>query len=406
MNTFAWSERSIRHRCLEVAALLLIAIAVAPVTAAEVGDPTRWEITPDLVRKTGADKDGNYFVGDMAFTETTLTAAEIGGVSPMGFFNGNKWPGGSIGFQLPAGIEPWQRQNFLAAAEWWRQVSGVRFHETATGTRIVVTTDSGCWSRVGRTGEAQQPLNLDSGCWSVGTIAHEMGHALGMPHEQNRGDRAPHVSVEVLDDGGGSSDCNALIAVNWGTQGGAFVTNYDFASIMHYPSTASLSSARCPSGVMVRINAISAQPPGLPSGSESACLTPLACTQTMGLRVISRRDGWAMALRYGYRIAVSSGGNGSGTVSASGQMDGCGQGCYLVSPQGSFTLNANPAPDSVVRFSGACSGQTCQFAPAGNGEVRVSFIRKSSLMAVASLVSSLMVEDSVIFADGFESPLR
>ena len=111
-----------------------------------------------------------------------------------------------------------------------------------------------------------------------------------------------------------------------------------------------------------------------------------------------------MALRYGYRISVSTGGNGSGTISVSGHRDGCGSGCYLATPAATFGIVATPAADSVARFSGACSGQTCQFSPAGNGEVRVSFIRKSSLVAVALLASSLLTEEPDIFANGFEPP--
>lgn len=62
---------------------------------------------------------------------------------------------------------------------------------------IVIKSDnSGCWSPVGRIGGPQE-LNLQSpGCLSLkGTVMHEMMHALGFLHEQNRWERDDFVTV-------------------------------------------------------------------------------------------------------------------------------------------------------------------------------------------------------------------
>lgn len=56
-------------------------------------------------------------------------------------------------------------------------------------------TNNGCNSYVGRQG-GKQEMNLQSpGCMSEGTIMHEMIHALGFDHEQNRPDRDDYVNI-------------------------------------------------------------------------------------------------------------------------------------------------------------------------------------------------------------------
>lgn len=58
------------------------------------------------------------------------------------------------------------------------------------------STNTGCWSSVGRIGK-RQAINLQSpGCTTkIGTPMHEIMHALGFLHEQNRNDRDSFVRV-------------------------------------------------------------------------------------------------------------------------------------------------------------------------------------------------------------------
>ena len=57
------------------------------------------------------------------------------------------------------------------------------------------SSESGCYSYVGRIG-LQQPINYAPGCTDrYGTVQHEMYHALGFFHEQSRTDRDDFVTI-------------------------------------------------------------------------------------------------------------------------------------------------------------------------------------------------------------------
>ena len=52
-----------------------------------------------------------------------------------------------------------------------------------------------CWSYVGFLGRNSQQISLASDCLKIGTVMHEIIHALGFHHEQSRSDRDQHVEI-------------------------------------------------------------------------------------------------------------------------------------------------------------------------------------------------------------------
>ncbi|XP_055010260.1 astacin-like metalloendopeptidase [Boleophthalmus pectinirostris] len=96
-----------------------------------------------------------------------------------------------------------------------------------------IQPSSGCRSLVGRQG-GLQPLDLKyPECFEVGTIHHELLHALGFHHEHNRWDRDPY--IRVLWDNIRPRDKGEFKKRPSLNQ----ITPYDYNSIMHYNSLSS-----------------------------------------------------------------------------------------------------------------------------------------------------------------------
>nr|BAH71806.1 ACYPI002003 [Acyrthosiphon pisum] len=111
----------------------------------------------------------------------------------------SRWPKGVIPYEISPSFGSSDRQLILSSIDEYKKLTCLKFTpRTSYDTDYIYFTNgnTGCWSSVGKIG-GRQEVNLQSpGCLSKkGTVMHEMLHAAGFMHEQNRPDRDKFVTV-------------------------------------------------------------------------------------------------------------------------------------------------------------------------------------------------------------------
>ena len=160
-----------------------------------------------------------------------------------------RWPRREIPFQIDVNIPNPVRVN-NAIAHWEnntpiRFVPRTRQHQNfVTFTRIAGDRS---FSNIGMLGGEQLIKVSDGATFPI--IIHEIGHTVGLWHEQSRGDRDDFISVVWS---------NVDPAKDTGDDLGQHITdgddvgNYDYCSIMHYPPNALSLDSRQPTIVPIR----------------------------------------------------------------------------------------------------------------------------------------------------------
>lgn len=149
----------------------------------------------------------------------------------------HRWPNGVLVYSIADKLPEASKTKVIAAMTHWEGKTRIRFKKAETGTADYVEfVDPGdpntCQSSVGRVG-GRQVIKVGANC-STGNMIHEIGHALGLTHEQMRKDRDTFVTIhrENLIDDKYWSNFTIKSALYFE------VGDYCYGSIMHYPRDA------------------------------------------------------------------------------------------------------------------------------------------------------------------------
>jgi astacin len=150
---------------------------------------------------------------------------------------GGVWPGAVMKYRY-GDVQRDFIPNIQESMRLWtegaaRQGVQISFREANSNERDVVLFQSsqpGCWATLGYTG-GDQRINLDPSCGSIAVIAHEIGHAFGLIHEQARNDRDQYVNVYY-------ENIMEEAHSQYNKQDSTFGSAYDISSVMHYFSGA------------------------------------------------------------------------------------------------------------------------------------------------------------------------
>lgn len=193
-------------------------------------------VTPPTVievnQNSSNDSDAPIVFGDILIPRKYATNGdEASALFTFGSYGMFTWFNDSAYYTFDPAVSSLNRQRAREAMDQWEATSNIQFIPWA-GQRdyIYIQNSSGNNSYIGMVG-GKQELNLASWEYKY-IIVHELGHALGLWHEQSRYDRDDYIFVDYSEIESGLADQFNILTFA-GTVG-----DYDFASVMHYFASA------------------------------------------------------------------------------------------------------------------------------------------------------------------------
>lgn len=257
------------------------------------------------------------------------------------------WPNGTIRY-FYASATAEQKTVIRAQMNKWQVGTGIKFTESTTRTNALVITvniiqqDLGGNASLGKT--PNPTLNLYS--IDAPVVLHELGHVIGLTHEQERTDRESYMKLNKAAISL-SQTCQDYYLLDYPNVWAAPVGTFDYASVMIYSSSQCAASASTP--VVTK-----------PDGSSIPYNTAISAGDIAAVKrlyTISAFNAWGVGGTYSLPWVTADTKFGltyQPSLAVSGQMNnitGDDVAIYSNTLPGYYYLSGQASASSTIRFS-------------------------------------------------------
>jgi len=177
----------------------------------------------------------NMWEGDIVL-DPDERESTFGQINTYASIKGGRWPGGKVPYVITSSIGQTGRSAIAQAIAQYHSKTCLRFsRRTNEQSYISFYRGNGCSSPVGYRYGRRNDISLAGGCQRSGIVMHEIGHSIGLYHEQSRPDRDNYVTIQW-------NNIPYKNKFNFNKHGTNTIdslgTPYDFRSIMHYGTNA------------------------------------------------------------------------------------------------------------------------------------------------------------------------